>query len=441
MSVSVSVNNIPTYNSTAAATQTFASLVVNTGDTLALFTLPQDVTQTITSVTWDQGGTNQACTLVGSEPCPTAANGKVYIYAVVNPTAGTKSLQVVQSVAAAMGCIMQTFKGTITTSVAAACTNALVANGTTGAANAAVGTAAQSGSAGNAYVSGYICQGGITTTSDFGITLLAPGPNDSASTVFVTNSGGSHSSTFTVTTSGSQWAAISCNLVEAAANVDFDSATTIHTATAASITINDMTVGTASNRALFLIMEWNNTAFPTGVTAVWDSGGSNQSMTLVSGTNGRNTGGGSCTAIYSLVAPVSGNKTLLVSWTGSIEAHAMAMGFSNVNQSTPTQNGNTNYKTVATAPPATITITSASTNMVLTGFEQSAALFNENNTGIWFADTNGPSDGVVYSYTGGAASITASATWTTTTNTWSAWGCDIVANSGVALNLQQRIMI
>src|SRR5215467_9505674 len=168
MAVAVSATGTATYNA-SAATQNY-TFTVNASDTLAVFYLVQDATQTITSVNWDSAGTNQACTLVGSKSCPTATNGAVYIYAVVSPTSGTKNLKVVQT-ATGLSAELQSYTGTPTSSVAAACTNVLTANGTAGI-SASFGTAAQSGVSGDMYVSAYVA-GTIVSVNQTQIYLLS----------------------------------------------------------------------------------------------------------------------------------------------------------------------------------------------------------------------------------------------------------------------------
>ncbi len=51
-------------------------------------------TVTITSVTWDQGGTNQAMTQIGTA---NSSDFKTYLFGLMSPTTGTKTLQVVYS--------------------------------------------------------------------------------------------------------------------------------------------------------------------------------------------------------------------------------------------------------------------------------------------------------------------------------------------------------
>src|SRR5260221_7801876 len=84
-----------------------------------------------------------------------------------------------------------------------------------------------------------------------------------------------------------------------------------------------VTVGSGANRALVVLLRFgsNSNVIPSGLTVTWDSGGTNQALTQIPNTSaGQNDNGGtnqtSCVA-FGLVAPTPGNKTLLVSWTGS----------------------------------------------------------------------------------------------------------------------------
>ena len=156
MAVGVLDTGTPTYQ-TAATTHNY-TYTISSGATLAVFFVVQDATKAITSVTWDQGGTNQACTLIGSQTNGT--NGAVYLYGLLNPTVGaSKTLAVVQVSGATSSC-MQTYTGTVTSSVAAAATNVLVANGAT----ATAGTAAQSGANGDMYISLYTANGTLSNS-------------------------------------------------------------------------------------------------------------------------------------------------------------------------------------------------------------------------------------------------------------------------------------
>src|SRR5882757_895390 len=81
-----------------------------------------------------------------------------------------------------------------------------------------------------------------------------------------------------------------------------------------------ITVGTGSNRALVCVVTVNvfSATQPTGLTAVWDSGSTNQSMSLIaSGTDQNTNGNNNKVYIFGLRNPTSGNKTLAFSWTNS----------------------------------------------------------------------------------------------------------------------------
>lgn len=207
-----------TYN-TSATTQNFTFTIGATA-TLAVALVVQDATQSVTSVTWDPAGANQAFTLIGSEPLPTSTNGKCYLYGLVNPTAGaSKTLRVINGVAAGTSCEMQSYSGTVTSSVAASCTNALVANGTMTSTPANIGTAAQSGANGDMYVGLYGSTGTINSVSDTSIDatagILSPAGNDAAYNRFA-STGSSHALTAAMPGgAGVQWAAVSCDIVAA----------------------------------------------------------------------------------------------------------------------------------------------------------------------------------------------------------------------------------
>ena len=67
----------------------------------------------------------------------------------------------------------------------------------------------------------------------------------------------------------------------------------------------------------------------TGITVAWDPTGANQALTqIVSHQGDSNT---LCT-LWGLVAPVTGNKTLTASWTGSSACVLTAAAFDHVNQ-------------------------------------------------------------------------------------------------------------
>lgn len=118
------------------------------------------------------------------------------------------------------------------------------------------------------------------------------------------------------------------------------------------------TVGTGSNRALVAQCKW--TGLPGTPTAVWDSGGTNQSMAII--TQKATSTNAQTTIVFGVVAPTSGTHTLLVSWTGSQELIMNAFAVVGADQtggSTTFANATTTNGTSA-APAISITASQGS---------------------------------------------------------------------------------
>ncbi len=79
----------------AATSVDFTNLTVGTGANRALVVTLAFSNQAITglTVTWDNGGTNQACTLIGAINSG-GINGRAVLYGLVAPTSGAKTLHV-----------------------------------------------------------------------------------------------------------------------------------------------------------------------------------------------------------------------------------------------------------------------------------------------------------------------------------------------------------
>ena len=84
-----------------------------------------------------------------------------------------------------------------------------------------------------------------------------------------------------------------------------------------------LTVGASATALLVWLQFTNNT--PTAPVAVWDSGGTNQSMTLITSASATMATGS--VYLFGLVKPASGAKTLKCTWTGTGTGHMCAMSF------------------------------------------------------------------------------------------------------------------
>jgi hypothetical protein len=133
-----------------------------------------------------------------------------------------------------------------------------------------------------------------------------------------------------------------------------------------SITNINQTVGAGLTNGIltvFLVVGSNSTP-PTGMTAVWDNGGTNQSMTAVPGSPAIN--GNESIFAFSLLNPTSGNKNLTLTWTGSIGgALTQACSFQGAS-------GVANFNSANGGVPQTVAITAGSNDMAFAAFSSTA---------------------------------------------------------------------
>jgi hypothetical protein len=225
-------------------------------------------------------------------------------------------------------------------------------------------------------------------------------------------------------------------------SVTLDANSTAPTTGAGVTTVNhtNLTVGGGSNRALVVQIETTNVI--SAVTVVWDAAGANQSCTLIFSKDA--VGNVTRVQLWGLVAPVSGNKTLTVSWTTASDMVVNAIAFAGVDQTggATTFPNSVGAATNDTTP--TVTITSAVGNMTVDSvgnlFEAGASptqtqSHNANTAGLYGFG----------SYAAGTASNTHA--WTlSVARRWASCGTDILASSGITFvrnrptNLNQAVM-
>ena len=195
---------------------------------------------------------------------------------------------------------------------------------------------------------------------------------------------------------------------------------------ATSINYTGITVGSGSNRALVLFMTFGANVSGDTFTATWDSGGTNQTMTLIG--KGQENTWSRWSYAWGLIAPTSGNLTLAVSWTTSSDARACAADVTEADQT----GGVTTFRNFTTAngntATPTVSITSASGNIPMACCVNSdGAVTARSNTTIGEGTSGDPP---LWSQYDAAASGTTVFTWSMTSNTWGAIGFDIVAAGG-----------
>lgn len=209
--------------------------------------------------------------------------------------------------------------------------------------------------------------------------------------------------------------------------VAFDAQSSSDTTANAATSFSDstkLTVGAGANRALLVLIAWSTAAAPTGVSITWDG----QPLTLISGTSVANGTAGNV-ALYGLIAPNSGTKTLAGSWTGAREFYVSGIAYTGVNQTSVAvafPHGTTGSSNTATS---TVTVTSAVGNAVAAVHTSNGSFSAVNNTQV-FLDNVSASISGAGNRAAGAATVTLTGTQT---GNWASAGVDILAGGAAAV--------
>lgn len=169
------------------------------------------------------------------------------------------------------------------------------------------------------------------------------------------------------------------------------------------VSYTGITVGSGANRALTLGLFFDN-ATDVSPVAVWDSGASNQTMGSITSLT---CVGGRFIYLIGLVAPTSGNKTLKITWTGTISGYANAIAWTGANQT----GGTTTFNNPQTASsgavsPIAITTTGTASDASVAAVACDSGVHRTVTTGTsWWADSTGPGGNVYGDYKLGVGSI------------------------------------
>jgi hypothetical protein len=187
----------------------------------------------------------------------------------------------------------------------------------------------------------------------------------------------------------------------------------------------NMTVGSGSNRALVVLLLFNNSSV-TGVSVTWDYGGTNQAMSLISSSL-TDTSLEPLTQLWGLVNPASGNLTLQMAWTTGCNVAVGAVSFTGVDQTGGTTTFKAATPTLGTSASQSITISSTTGNYTVANMGcDDGSVTNVSQSEAYEDDGILSSAG---SYATGAATVTHNFT-TSGIATWCVLGVDIVAASG-----------
>lgn len=193
-----------------------------------------------------------------------------------------------------------------------------------------------------------------------------------------------------------------------------------------------ITVGASATALVFVVTIGDDvSAAPTNISVVWDSGGTNQTMTLLTSKADPSAGAnGNQVFIYGLRNPTAGNKTLAVSWTTSLWFAGNAISFTGSETSSDAAAfPHTNTATGAGTTSLSISITSAVGNWTVGGYVSLNGTGTTNHT-LWFdSSTAGlfTNDNVLSQQATGAATVTFTDTWTGNAG-WGAAAIDIAAS-------------
>ena len=112
----------------------------------------------------------------------------------------------------------------------------------------------------------------------------------------------------------------------------------------------------------------SSTTLPTGISVTWDSGGTNQAMTLFGSGITSNAGSSSVAGyIYYLLSPTSGAKTLAVSWTNVQGLYVETTSYTGGDTSTPLANLSSNTATSGTTITVTQSPSTGAGDLILSG--------------------------------------------------------------------------
>lgn len=183
------------------------------------------------------------------------------------------------------------------------------------------------------------------------------------------------------------------------------------------------------------------TVVPSGITMTWDSGGTNQAMTLVadanSGVTGLNTGAQA--QVWGLLAPTIGLKTLSCSWTTTANLVLDAASFTGTATDTLANAfTNPNTSSGATGTTGTVVATGATGNINLaaTGM-RGANVSSLAATGSTSVFVNNTGQGTAGSRAPSAASLTWTATFASSPFSWALCCVDVSVPANAAQNPYQ----
>jgi hypothetical protein len=210
----------------------------------------------------------------------------------------------------------------------------------------------------------------------------------------------------------------------------------LSTEESAGVTFTHLAQSAGDANALLLLLQLDpEGAAPTGVTAVWDSGAANQTMTLIE----QWVSGGISFYMFGLIAPTTGTGiSAVISWTNACYSIGAFSAWQGVNQASVAAafTNPTHVSVVAGSTTQGFAITSAVSNMVAGHFNTDRAwIISVNNILLYDVTAWSGAKGAelwdaTASYDSGAASVTLSVNMVSFDNTVRMQGVNINAEAG-----------
>jgi len=192
-----------------------------------------------------------------------------------------------------------------------------------------------------------------------------------------------------------------------AVTVDATGTKLIGGSSVASINYTGITVGSGSNMVLIVTLVLGASASTSAWAATWDSGGTNQAMTLLK-SQVTSTSGVATAVIFGLRNPTSGNKTLHLTWTGSQFPVVCAISFTGVD----TTSDAAAFPNAVAGTTSSLAVTSATGDIPVGLIGAAGSLTSLNQTSIYLDKTTSGADSAA-SRAAGASTVTFTATGAT----------------------------
>jgi hypothetical protein len=170
--------------------------------------------------------------------------------------------------------------------------------------------------------------------------------------------------------------------------------TKLYQASGTSLSYTGLTIAAGTNIALVVEVLWDSSStFGTGMSMTWNG----VALGFI-GTN-YDTAGGNRHELWGLVNPATGNRTLAMSWTGSVPVFVSTVAFNNVDQT----GGTFTFENMDFSVASSLTLGSNTTDMLVSTVSGSAGMAAGSLTPIFIDTSSGAVINAAAGYAAGAS--------------------------------------